>query len=526
MRGTLVHLFALLGLVSLPLLQGGCTSAPAHLSATWISGRTAPAFDPDGPPDALRWALERQLSLGLVERDSAGQVRLGLADSIGCSGDSLVWTFRLRPNLHYTDGSPIGSSDIRQALLGGLGREDHASSVWLLSAIRGVASVRAGGKLPRLGIRTPDARRLVLELERPDRRLLEKLSVPGVSTPWKRRTGDWREAVGVGPYRILTGDSEQSLTLVSTGPVANVAPLVDTLRVRFATGAARVRSILRLAHADLVWPLPPGLRGQPLFPGWSLESRTTEPARRLLLVLRADLPPLQAASSRRALARAIDPRELLSILGQGGAPLRLWPPGARSAFRWPGRETLPELTAMSTDSSVNESALDRRHRSYRVALAYDADLSGAEIAPRLQGQWARAGHYADLRPLQGRMEAEQQLAPRGAPAQLVECQAMLTGPEAELAQLVTPIGGLVVGSFRTGWRTRDYDRWIAAPEPAPGFDPDAVARRLSTDCIVLPLASLPWRLALRAGGTRPVLHPAFGPGWTVPNPSRGDAKAR
>src|SRR5256885_815949 len=155
----------------LPLALAGCNSAPppARSSVDWVAGHAAPAFDPDGPPDALRWALERQLSQGLVERDSTGHVHAALADSIACSPDSLHWTFRLRAGLRFTDGTPATSRHVAEALEGGLAREDHATRAWLLAAVRGVDKVRAGRPLPALGIATPDERTLVLELTRADR---------------------------------------------------------------------------------------------------------------------------------------------------------------------------------------------------------------------------------------------------------------------------------------------------------------------------------------------------------------------
>ncbi|MCE9626772.1 MAG: hypothetical protein K8R56_02510, partial [Candidatus Eisenbacteria bacterium] len=89
------------------------------------------------------------------------------------------------------------------------------------------------------------------------------------------------------------------------------------------------------------------------------------------------------------------------------------------------------------------------------------------------------------------------------------------GAEAELATLVLPMRGPAVGSFRTGWRTREFDRWIALPEPAPGFDATAVQARLAEDRVVLPLASIPWQMAVRLGGIPPVVQAATGPGWTT-----------
>src|SRR5215467_6198059 len=103
------------------LLPAGCSAprAPARVVTVWLAGHPQPAFDPDGPPDALRQALERHLSRGLVDVDSLGRVEPALADSLGCSSDSLTWTFRLRRDARFTDGTPITSEDIRNALTGG-----------------------------------------------------------------------------------------------------------------------------------------------------------------------------------------------------------------------------------------------------------------------------------------------------------------------------------------------------------------------------------------------------------------------
>ena len=497
----------------------------ARTSARWLAGCAQPAFDPDGPPDAVRWALERQLSCGLVERDSTGHVRLALADSLAISSDSLRWTFRLRAGLRFTDGTALTSAHVREALTGGLAREDHATRAWLLAAVRGVAQVRAGRALPPLGIATPDARTLVLQLAAPDRRLLERLSVPGVTTPWKSRTGRWADAVGVGPWRVSRADGERLLTLVAAAPVAGVAAAAETLQVRFASGAPRARTILRNAAADALWPLPPGLLGQPLPAGWRVVEHAALPARRLLLVLRADVPPTTKPDVRAALARAVNHEELLSALGARGVAVHRWLPEAVQPYDWPRLDPRAATEARRAARVAATGARARRD-SYHVVLAFDADGAGAEVARALQGQWARAGHDAELRPLRGREVAREALAARAAQAQLVESQALLTGPEAELALLVLPVRGPAVGSYRTGWRTREFDRWVALPEPGPGFDPDAVQRVLAQDRVVLPLASLPWRLAIRGQGRPPSVHPAFGPGWTVAASPPGGERSR
>src|SRR5262249_42995667 len=143
---------------------------------------------------------------------------------------------------------------------------------------------------------------------------------------------------------------------------------------------------------------------------------------------------------------------------------------------------------------------------------------GAAVAPALQGEWAAAGHYADLRALHGPAASAAPLAAAGPQAVLVEAQAPLQGLGAELALLVAPIRGPARGGVRTGWRRREYDRWTLPPEPRAALDPDAVQAEIASDRIVVPLAALPWRLAHRAGAPMPSIHPTFGPDWTVRAP--------
>ncbi len=474
--------------------------------ARWTMGCTQPAFDPDGPPDPVRVALERSLSRGLVERGPDGKVALAGAARSEWSPDSLTLTFTLRPDLRFTDGTPVTSRDFQAALVAGLGRSDHGTRAWLLGAVQGVAQVRSGRKLPALGIETPDARTLVLHLVRRDPHLLDALAVAGVSTPWKRRGGDWGDAIGVGPYRVVAHEPGRSLTLAAADSALGVAPSVDTLRIRFVVGAQRVRTLMRQVATDLVWPLPPALLDQAPPAPYTVQRRNALPARRLLLVFRADVPPMHRLPARHALSHALDRRELVEALGQRGRPIDAWLPGA-GAFPFP-----------SLDAALVQSWLARGKLggSFHVTVAYDADRSGAEVARTLQGEWARAGLYAELLPLRGAQAVAEPLSAAAAHVQLVESQAPWEGAAAELATLVMPMRGAAVGSFRTGWRTREFDPAIT-PGAMERLDPDRAQARLGEERVVLPIADLPW-IWVESGRLNPAQSaPATGPEYTRPN---------
>ncbi|MBI1798060.1 MAG: hypothetical protein HYR73_00035, partial [Candidatus Eisenbacteria bacterium] len=372
------------------LLAAGCggRAAPAPgMRVEWIVGRSAPGFDPDGPPDALRESLERLLSRGLTDDDTSGTVFPAAADSIAISGDRLTYTFRLPAELRFAGGQRCTAADFRVALEAGLTRTDHGTRAALLAAVRGMDAVRARRALPPLGIETPDSRTLVIRLARPDSLLLRKLSLPGVSTPWRRRApGAWSAACGIGPFRVASSATDRWLVLVRD----RRGRAADTLRVRFVPSAPRVRTLLRAGRIDLLWPPPGGLLAQPLPPGYHSTRSPARPARDLLLVMRADVPPTTHPPARQAIAHALHRGEVAGALeGEADAPRELIPGAA--PFE------LPKFDAVEVSAW-----LDRGHfgRSFHVTMAYDAD-GFSPVARALQGGWSRFNLYVELKPLRG-----------------------------------------------------------------------------------------------------------------------------
>lgn len=463
----------------------------------WVVGRPEPAFDPQGPPDPVRGSLERLLARGLTAEDSSGAIAPDAAAGWEWSADSLTLTFRLRRGLAFADGTPCASGDFRRALTAGLARTDHATQAWLLGAVSGMERVRAGRPLPPLGIASPDDSTLVLRLRWPDPALPAKLALPGVSAPWPVATKEWSGAGGLGAYRVLAHQPRRSLTLVRRA----AGPGPDTVVVRFQPLAARVLTFLRGGGADLVWPLPAGLEPAAVPRGFRMESRPAAPGRALLLVMRADLPPTSRLAARQALAHGVNRDLLLGRMAGAAAWPRDWPPGA-------GPFDLPAFDEARVREAMGRARLGS---AFHVRLAYDADGAGAGVARLLQGNWSRLGIYVELKPLRGPRRDRELLLGLSHLA-LVEAQSWTGDLSGTLAQLVMPLRGPAVGTFRTGWRTREFDGWI---EPRPGRvrpSGSAVRARLEEELVALPLAELPWTWLARDGGAPPSFHPRHGPG--------------
>ena len=489
------------GLVALVVLVAdGCARKPPPrgTNCVWLAGRPEPPFDPEGPPDPLRWSLERLLTRGLVEEDSSGVLVPGAAERWEWSKDSLVLTLHLRTGLTFADGSHCESADFRRALLAGLASRRHGSKAWLLGAVAGMTGVRAGRPLPALGITTPDPRTLVLRLARRDPLLPRRLALPGVSAPWlPQGDGSWRQAAGIGPYRVLREEQGRALSFVKRPGVAGA----DTITIRFQPATARVLAYLRGGgHADLVWPLPAALDEAAVPPGYQFISRAASPERSLLLVMRADLPPTTRLATRHALAHDVNRDRIRAVLGARGSRLESWLPGA-------GRYDFPALDEGQVRDWMERGKLGQ---AFHVVLAYDADGAGGRVARVLQGEWSRLGIYAELRPLRGPRLPVEMLSGLSHLA-LVEAQPWSGDPAGTLAMLVMPLRGPAAGAFRTGWRTREFDAWLAAGGRPATPALDVVQARLREELVVLPLVRLPWVWLARAGGAPGAFHPRFGP---------------
>jgi MarR-like DNA-binding transcriptional regulator SgrR of sgrS sRNA len=480
----------------LPAVSSCGHQPPPRTAFTWLCGPAEPAFDPAGPPDELRWALERLLSQSLVAVNDSGRVVPAAAQTWELSPDKCTYTFHLRPGLQFRDGHRCTSADFARSLRAGLNRVDHATYSWLFRSISGMDRARAGRPLPgKLGILARDEATLIIRLDRPEPTLLERLALPGATAPWAADS-DW--AGGTGPYRLAAREAGRRMVLVRSG--AYDGP--DTIKVEFGQRASIALTRMRQGRGDLVWPLPPGLLSLPRPENYVTRTRAAEPARRLWLIMRADLPPTRKPEARRALAHAFDRGRVRSALAAyevqigggltGGDPVEL----------------------PSRDPAMVREWFDRGKlgRAMHVVMAYRGDGIGAEVAQAMQSAWAEQRIDVELRPLRGAAFSAEALGRGGAQLLLLEAQAPLADPACELAMLVAPRRGPPVGSFRTGWITNDFERWLGSPPQEPEIDVNFATERLGEELIALPLLEVPWCWIERSQAQRIRFDPHFGPG--------------
>lgn len=104
----------------------------------------------------------------------------GAAESWAASADGLVWTFKLRDGLRWSNGDPLTADDFVQSWRRILNPAFAAENAWYLFALKNAEAYNAKKitDATAVGFRATDARTLVLTLERPTPYLPALVSMP------------------------------------------------------------------------------------------------------------------------------------------------------------------------------------------------------------------------------------------------------------------------------------------------------------------------------------------------------------
>ena len=181
--------------------------------------------------------VARQLYEGLTRWD-AGEAKVvpAVAESWKVADGGAKFTFKLRSELTFHDGSAVTAHDFVFAFNRIAQRRNASELAYLLQRVKGFAEVNEIGKTKHLvGIRAPDNMTLVIELTEPDQDFPAALTHPGLVPLVKEAVANenefLRNPVGNGPFKMAQPwdvGGEIYLQAFSGGPEQ---PSLDGLRL-------------------------------------------------------------------------------------------------------------------------------------------------------------------------------------------------------------------------------------------------------------------------------------------------------
>ena len=329
-----VFLCAFLGLIA--ALQSACSkseksaaTSPTTPQILRISQRNEPSdLDPATATLPDEFFILRALSEGLLIPDPAGGAPLpATAASYDVSADGLTYTFHLRPEAVWSDGSPVTAADFLATYRRILTPATAAPKAHLFYAVKNARAFFAGSvtDFSTVGFVAPTPLTLVITLAQPTPRFPYYVA----SGPWlpvnsraiAQHGRTWTQPghfVGNGPF-ILTEWRQQQRIIVRKNLRYRAAATVHLDEIQFIrldSGDTEERAY-RAGQVDVTMSVPftkiePYQRDRPA------EFHRAPLAETRYLSFNTQRTPLNDARVRRALALAIDRKKIVERITRGG----------------------------------------------------------------------------------------------------------------------------------------------------------------------------------------------------------------
>ena len=263
----------------------------------------------------------------LLTYDSDGRIEYRAAKSYEVNEDSTIWTFHLREEAVWSDGSPVTSSDFVNTMQRALDPVSQSGYAVYLFPIRNAEAIYNGEKgIEELGVETPDEYTLIFHLESPCVYFLDLLRLP-VYTPscqkYATETGNgWDKdpstSVSNGPFYLKEYVPEQYFVLEKNERYWNADQIqLNRITYRFFADQQSMANAYEAGEVDVATSLPSYV--MELYQGKADLVVTNQIATRYIYP-NLDVEPLQDVRVRKALSLAIEREELCKIVGDDTEP--------------------------------------------------------------------------------------------------------------------------------------------------------------------------------------------------------------
>lgn len=314
--------------------QAACSPAPNVLR---MAQRRPITLDPAIARSSSSNFYAGLLFSGLVRGTNEGSVEGDLASGWEKSEDRRTYTFTLRPEAAFADGTAIDADavvfSIRRALSPGLA---SSTAQTYLGDILGAKDYRAARRADLPGVRALDERTVQIELEQPKSSFLQKLSYPVsyvVDAGQVDQTGWWLNPNSSGAFVLVDypGAEAGDPIIVTGNPNHHRGSAAELIRAEFhPVGGQQAFDAYQRGEFDVIPVAGPTLI-QVTDPAHRLSSHVTAspPVSLSYLGFRSETPPFEDPLVRSAFAHAIDVKRLILLQNDGSIQLAdgIIPPG-------------------------------------------------------------------------------------------------------------------------------------------------------------------------------------------------------
>ena len=199
-------------------------------------------FDPALATDTASTFALQNVFTGLVELDDNLNVKGVLAQSYSVASDGVTWTFKLKPNLKFSDGSPLTSTDVVYSINRALEPATKSGTAGAyLSLVKDSDKILAGKVKTLIGdsLLAPDPNTVVIVTNAKAAYFLDALTYEDSYVVNQKVLGSGKvadhlkEGIGAGPWIVKNYQRGQEIDFVPNPNYFGAKPQLKELRVPF-----------------------------------------------------------------------------------------------------------------------------------------------------------------------------------------------------------------------------------------------------------------------------------------------------
>ena len=271
------------------------------------------------------------------------RVEPGLATSWDVSPDGATYTFHLRRNVHFTDGTAFVARQVVKSWHRALDPKVKGGRGWPLYPILGAKEFADGKAMSVSGLQAPNDSTVIVTLKEPFAIFPKLLAMPVTSIVPDNVPANFGEApVGTGPWKLAEWKHDDYLLFVPNKSYWGGAPRTDSLRARIISEPSTAVAEFESGNVDVL-QLP-----QEEISSWEEDAerkkllQSTPSLELVYVAINTTRGPLKDVRVRQALNMSIDRRILVRnlIAGRGELAAGVIPaslPGAdtsRAGFKF------------------------------------------------------------------------------------------------------------------------------------------------------------------------------------------------
>lgn len=286
-------------------------------------------LDPAIGYDWVNWSMIKSLYSRLMDYEP-GTANLvpSLAESFDVSADGLTYTFKLRPDVKFSNGRAVVASDVKYSIERAVNPKTQGPGAGFFGAITGFDAVSGGTSETLSGIETPDDQTVIFKLSRPDATFLHVLAINFASVVPKEAVeaaaGDFgKKPVGSGTYILKDWTIGQKLVFDRNPDYFNKdLPYIDKVTVE--VGQEPLVALLRLQKGEV------DIAGDGIPPAKFLEIKNSPEGAQMIvdgeqlqtgyLTLNTKIKPLDDVKVRQAINMAVNKERITRILNGRATP--------------------------------------------------------------------------------------------------------------------------------------------------------------------------------------------------------------